>query len=517
MMRKRVSLLILIACAAASLAACSGRDESPLLRLALQTEPTTADPAYAVDYSSGMISSLVHANLVRYDPEGNLVADLARSWDVSGDGKQYVFHLEQSRFSCGRLLTARDVLFSLKRLLDPATVSPRWWVVRDLEGASRYHSGGEWCDSCISTPDDSTVVLRLDRPSAHFLSLLTMPAAGIVCPDELMARGEGYGRNPCGSGPWRLAEWLEGEELVLERNPHFFGRLPAVDGISFRIIPEPMTRIAEFEVGNLDILEVPRSELDLWRSAGPPLLRGEELRVAYIGLNNRKPPFDDPRIRRALNMAVDVESIIVHVLFGAGVRARGFVPEPLRHWPSPPEIYRYDEQAARELIAAAGYPQGFEMEIWQRENPEGGRVLESIQAYLSRVGVTARLVTREWGAFKQAIDMGTPDAFYLDWFADYPDPENFLMPLFHSSNRGGGGNRAGYANAAVDSLLEAAARCGGAPERWELYRRAEEIVYGDAPWILLWFPVRYELVSPRLRGYDIPVIFNGQKFLDVSF
>jgi ABC-type transport system substrate-binding protein len=157
------------------------------------------------------------------------------------------------------------------------------------------------------------------------------------------------------------------------------------------------------------------------------------------------------------------------------------------------------------------------MEIWQRENPEGGRILESVQAYLGRVGVGVKLVTREWSAFKQAIERGTPDAFYLDWFADYPDAENFLSPLFHSSNRGGGGNRSGYVNGSVDSLLDEAALCADTAERWELYRRVEETVYGDAPWIFLWFPARYEIVSPRLQGYRIPVIFNGQRFLDVSF
>jgi peptide/nickel transport system substrate-binding protein/oligopeptide transport system substrate-binding protein len=143
-------------------------------------------------------------------------------------------------------------------------------------------------------------------------------------------------------------------------------------------------------------------------------------------------------------------------------------------------------------------------------------VLESVQAYLAEVGVRARIVTREWGAFKQAVDQGTPDAFFLDWFADYPDAENFLAPLFHSRNRGGGGNRTGYSNQEVDSLIDAAALVSGADERWELYRRAEEIVYSDAPWIFLWFPVRYEIVSPRLDGYRIPVIFNGQRFLDVK-
>lgn len=514
---KRV-LIAFITCFALILQpACSDVEESVFVRLALQTEPATLDPAFSVDYSSGMLSSLVHANLVRFTPEGGLVPDLAGSWEISQDGMTYTFHLVPARFSCGRGVGALDVLFSFERLLDPETISPRWWVLGSVLGAEAFHRSGVRPLPGIEALDDSTVILRLERPEAHFLGLLAMPAAGIVCSSDALALGTGYGRSPCGSGPWRLAEWREAEEIILTRNERYQGGKPEAEGLSFRIIPETMTRIAEFEVGNLDLLEVPRAELDLWRSAGPPLLETEELRIVYIGFNNARTPFDDARVRRALNMAVDIEAIIVHVLFGGGVKARGVIPAALRGSPHPVDLYPYDPEMALELLAEAGYPEGFEMEIWQRENPEGGRILESVQAYLDRVGVRARLVTREWSAFKQAVEHGTPDAFYLDWFADYPDPENFLSPLFHSSNRGGGGNRTGYVNERVDSLLGEAALCGDPAARWELYRRAEEIVYREAPWIFLWFPTRYEIVSPRLRGYRMPVIFNGQRFIDVSF
>jgi ABC-type transport system substrate-binding protein len=514
---KRVSIAFIACLALILLPACSDEEESAFVRLALQTEPATLDPAYSVDYSSGMLSSLVHANLVRYTPEGELVPDLARRWEISPDGMKYTFHLAPALFSCGRRVRALDVLFSFERLLAPGTVSPRWWVLGSVLGAEAYHGGGIRSIPGVEARDDSTVIIRLQRPASHFLGLLAMPAAGIVCREDLSALGDRYARSPCGGGPWRLAEWREAEEIVLVRNERYQGRKPLVEGISFRIIPETMTRIAEFEVGNLDLLEVPRAELDLWRSAGPPLLETEELRIVYIGLNNARPPFDDVRVRRALNMAVDTETIIAHVLFGGATKAKGVVPAALRGSPHPVDLYPFDPDGAMELLAEAGYPDGFEMEIWQRENPEGGRILESVQAYLGRVGVRARLVTREWSAFKQAVERGTPDAFYLDWFADYPDPENFLVPLFHSSNRGGGGNRSNYENGEVDSLLDEAALCGDPAERWELCRGAEEIVYRDAPWIFLWFPTRYEIVSPRLRGYRIPVIFNGQRFLDVSF
>jgi len=508
--------LILVALLALSgLSGCSRRADDRVLRLALQTEPTTLDPARSVDFSSGRISSLIHSTLVRFDVEGAVVPDLAARWEVRDGGREYIFHLRDGRFSNGRRVVASDVAYSFRRLLDPATVSPRWWLLRALAGAASFHEGGTWNDAAAKAVDDSTVVLRLDAPIAHFLSLLAMPAAGIVCREEVERLAEGYGRSPCGSGPWKLSAWRESDEIVLEPNPGTAGERPAVHGISFRIIPEPMTQTAEFETGNLDVLEVSRAELEQWRTAGAELLSREELRVAYIGLNTRKPPFDDPRVRRAVNMAVDVDKIIARVLFGGARRARGVVPPGLRGGAEPAERYPYDPGRARSLLAQAGYGEGLDIEIWQRENPEGERVLESVQGYLAAVGVRAKLVTREWGAFKEAVDRGTPDAFYLDWFADYPDAENFLAPLFHSSNIGGKGNRTGYANARVDSLLDAAERCMNGEERRRLLWAAEDIVYDEAPWLFLWFPVQYEVVSPRLVGYRIPLIFNAQRFVDV--
>jgi ABC-type transport system substrate-binding protein len=309
---------------------------------------------------------------------------------------------------------------------------------------------------------------------------------------------------------------MSGDEIVLERNPFSTEAQSGIQRISIRLIPETMTRIAEFEVGNLDILEIPPAELEIWKSAGVRLLQMSELRIVYVGLNNRKPPFDDIRVRRALNMAIDVDAVIGHILFGAAQNATGIVPAALRAAPLPEDRYIYDPEGARGLLGEAGYPDGFEMEIWQRENPESGRVLESVQGFLAAVGIDAEIVTREWSAFKQAVDMGTPDAFYLDWFADYPDAGNFLEPLFHSRNIGGAGNRSCFADAAVDSILEKAAVSTDYFERWRMYEEAERRVIDAAPWIFLWFPVRYEVISHRIEGYEIPVIFNGQRFTRVS-
>ncbi len=496
--------------------ACSGEGPPPFLRMAMETEPSTLDPVAAVDYSSGMITSLIHSNLVRIDSNGRITPDAAESWKLSNDGLTYRFNLGVSRFSNGRRLVADDVLYSFRRLISPGSLSSRWWVLEPLKGAASFNSGGQWNPEAVEVVDDSTVIIGLEKPAAHFLSLLSMPSAGIVCREEVEKQDRAYGRQPCGSGPWMLGRWTRGESIFLQPNPYFSGEEPEIEGISIRFLPVAMTRIAEFEVGNLDILDIPEAELNRWRSGAAVLKETEELRAVYIGLNVERKPFDDPLVRRALNLAVDVEAIIARVLFGAALKAKGVMPPGLREGAAAPNPYGYDPEEARKLLLRAGLEGGFSMEIWQRESPEGGRILQSVQAYLGEVGIEARLVTRDWSAFKEAVNHRTPDAFYLDWFADYPDPENFIAPLFHSSNTGGGGNRTGYSNRRVDSLVEAASTLTG-EERLELLLQAERIIYRDAPWIFLWFPKRYEAVSGRLKGYEIPLIFNGQRYLDVHF
>jgi peptide/nickel transport system substrate-binding protein/oligopeptide transport system substrate-binding protein len=410
-------------------------------------------------------------------------------------------------------VTAELVRRCFRRLLDPASPSPRRWVLERLRGAAALRDGLSTDVAGLTAPDDSTLVLELTAPFSPFLGLLAMPATRVY---PLAASGEPARVDglPVAGGPWRLARWDLGDRFLLER------REPAPPGgmqrLELRIIPQPFTAVAEFEVGNLDLLRVPLAEADYWLSGEGPgrLLRQEELVVSYIGLNLRRPPFDDRRVRQALNHAVDVEALIRTVRAQAARRALGPVPPALRN-AEPAERFRYRPERARELLAEAGYPDGFSMEIWQKENPEVSRLLEAVQAYLAEVGIEARIMVRDWGAFKDAVNQGSADAFFLDWLADYPDAENFLVPLFHSRNLGGGGNRAAFSEPYVDLLLDELQASQPGPARERLVSRLNETIYREAPWIWLWHPVSLEVLGPGLSGYTPPLIFNGQDYLEL--
>ena len=497
------------------LAGCgSGGGGTDTLRLYMGDEAQSLDPAFAVDEVSGVLTSLIYPGLFRFAPDGRAVPDLVLDWELDEPGKRYLFHLRADRsFDDGAAVRAGDVLRCFRRLLDPKKPSPRRWVLERLRGAVAFRDGFSDAVTGLSAPDDSTLVIELDAPFSPFLGLLAMPATRVYPADATGEPLRDGGLPVCG-GPWRLLRWDRGDRWLLERRgepePGEFARL------EFRIIPQAFTAVAEYEVGNLDLLRIPLAEADYWRKgeSASRLLTREELVISYIGLNLREPPFDDVRVRQALNMAIDVESLIRTVRGGTARRALGPVPPALR-CADPAETFHYRPEEARRLLAEAGYPDGFAMEIWQKESPDVSRLLEAVQAYLAEVGVRASIVVRDWGAFKDAINRGSADAFFLDWLADYPDAENFLVPLFHSSNVGGGGNRVAYRDTYTDLLLDELQRSRDGEAREALVDRLNETLYVSAPWIWLWHPVSLEILRPGLSGYESPLIFNAQDYLRV--
>lgn len=517
---------------AVALAACSGSPPSDdTLHLALQTSPNNLDPALVVDVTEGEICALLFQGLVRFSVDGDVVGDLAKSWDVEAGeagGARYVFHLDPDmRFAGGRAVTAADVVYSFRRVLGPYSRSSRQWVLDRIRGAGAFARGDSGTLAGLTAPDDSTVVIELDEPFQPFLSMLALPAAMVV-PSEAIAgtASDGVGGSagfqtfsglPVGSGPWRLAAWERGDFLLLEPNPYHPRSPFGVSGIRFRIIPEAFTRVAEFESGALDVLDIPRAELNRFlddRHLADRIESRPELRVYYIGLNNSRPPFDDPRVRRALNMAVDVDRLIDVLAMGQAIRSTGAIPPGIDGYAERPG-YPYDPPAARRLLAEAGFPDGFSMEIWQRGSPEGNRVLEAVQGYLAQVGVQVRLVRREWSAFKEAVSAGRVDAFFLDWFADYPNAENFISPLFHSKNAGGGGNRSFFRDPAIDRLIEKAGRSTDAETSAGMYARIDSLVYEQAPWIYLYFPKAFRAVADNVSGYKMPSLYLGGDYTGV--
>src|SRR5256884_2887656 len=319
-------------------------------------DPRSLDPARSTDVPTGEMVTLAFDGLPQFDADGRLLPALADRWTTGrdGNGREYVFHLRPGvKFHDGTPLTAAAVRASMLRVLSPATKGGRPWPLYPIAGAEAYAAGRAGDVSGITVLGDSGVAFTLTEPLAIFPKFLAMPVASVVpapSPTDLAQRA-------VGTGPWRFVAWQHDDYLLFARNPSYWGGAPASDTLRVRIIPEPLTRAAEFEAGRLSVIEVPFGETARWRGERPAqLVEKPALRVVYVALNNRRGPLRDPRVRQAINHAVNVPEILATVYGGRGGLPPGALPPGLAGSDTTPRGDGYDPAAARALIANAGYP-----------------------------------------------------------------------------------------------------------------------------------------------------------------
>jgi peptide/nickel transport system substrate-binding protein/oligopeptide transport system substrate-binding protein len=493
-------------------------------------DPRSLDPALSTDVPTGRVVSYVFDGLTRFTESGALVPNLAATWEVSPDGMQYTFHLRTGvHFHDGSPFSASDVVHTFTRVLDPATTGGRGWPLYPIRGARAFADGKAKSIAGLAAIDDSTIRIEMEpcaearQQSAEskacgfaiFPKMLAMPVTAIV-PRQTPAN---FGEHPVGTGPWKFVEWRHDDYLRFVRNTAYHGNVPRMDSLEARIIPEPSTAAAEFESGNVDVLAVPDRETRTWEANDEqrPLLRvAPSLRLIYVALNTRHGPLKDVRVRQAINYAADRGMILERLLGGRGTLAAGVIPPALAGADSLRKPYPHDVAQARRLLTAAGYPNGIDVELWCSQSPPFPRVAQTLQAYLAQANIRVKLVQRDAPSVRAAARKGTTDMALKDWFADYPDGENFLYPLLHSSNAGVGGNVSFYTNPTLDAIVDRARREQDERTRTQLYTTADSIAFRDAPMLFLFFYKDVDAIQPWLRGFAVPAIFNGQRWTTVS-
>ncbi|MFL5574586.1 MAG: ABC transporter substrate-binding protein [Gemmatimonadaceae bacterium] len=513
-MRRALPALLL-----ALAAACTGGDSAPQRRTLVDSrdnyDPRSLDPARSTDVPTGRAVGYLFDGLVRFTPDARVEPALAERWELSPDGLTYTFHLRRGvKFHDGTPFVAAHVVSSFRRVLDPKQTGGRGWPLYPIRGARAYSDGKAPTVAGLAAPDDSTVVITLAEPLAIFPKLLAMPVASVVPPTA----AADFGEKPVGTGPWKLAEWRHDDYLKFVANKEYFGGAPKSDTLLARIIPEPSTAVAEFESGNVDVLQVPETEAQRWDQTDEKQAKLESvpaLRYYYVAINTTRGPLADPRVRQAINYAVDVPTLVGQVIGGRGRVAAGVVPPLLPGGDSARAPYGYDPARAKQLLAAAGHPNGIDVELWSSQTAPFPRLAQSIQSYLNAAGIRTKLVQRESAAAREAARKGEVDMIVKDWFADYPDAESFLFPLLHSSNKGVGGNVSFYANPAFDKLVDASHREQDEAKRAALYRQADSVAFQDAPMLFLFFYNELYATQPWLKGFTPPTIFNGQRWTDV--
>ena len=497
-----------------SLPACTDQGGSATLNYYFSYDPRSLDPALSTDVPTGEVVSLLFDNLTQFDADAKLIPGLARAWEPDPGGREYTFHLRQdATFHDGRPIKAADVRASLLRALAPGVSGGRSWPLYPIEGARDFAAGRNKAVPGIVVSDDSTVVLTLEEPLNIFPKLLAMPVAAVVPTPA----SDDFDQRPIGSGPWKFVSWSHDDAILLARNERYWGGPPKSDSLRIRIIPEPLTQAAEYEAGQLSVVEVPVGETRRWEQThGQDLQRRPGLKDLYVAINTTRGPLRDVRVRRALNHAVDVPTLLSTVLAGRGVRAAGSLPPGIAGYDSTRAPYAFDPAEAKRLLAEAGYPTGFSLKLWRTQRAELARLAQSIQQGLAEVGVRAEIVERDASSARAAVRNGEADLFLTDWWADYPDPENFNYPLFHSRNKGPGGNYAFLADPSIDAMI---VRARATPDETEKVRLAREIdarVFELAPWIFLWFPVDVWAAQPNVKGWRFPLVFTGQRWTQVE-
>jgi len=513
---RRLFLLVLPA-----ILACGGGGESAPSRKTIidsrdTYDPRSLDPALSTDVPTGRAVAYVFDGLTRFTPDAKVVPGLAKSWDVSADGITYTFHLRSGvKFHDGRPFTANNVVASFQRVLDPATKGGRGWPLYPIKGAEDYAASKAKTISGMAAPNDSTVVITLKEPFSIFPKLLAMPVTSII-PGSPSAD---FGQKPIGTGPWKFVEWRHDDYLRFAKNPDYFDGAPKTDSLMARIIPEMSTATAEFEAGNVDVLNVPDEAGKSWQ-ADPGkkklLSSAPALRFWYVAINTTRGPLSDVRVRQALNYAVDVNTMLSQVMAGRGSVANGVIPPTLGGAEPSRKGYPHDVNKAKQLLAAAGHPNGIDVELWSATTDQSPRVAQTIQANLAEAGIRAKIVQRDASSMREAARKGQTDLALKEWWADYPDAENFLYPLLHSKNKGVGGNVSFYSNPHFDALVDQAHHEQDESKRNSLYTQADQIEFNDAPMIYLFFYKDMYAVQPWIKGFTVPAVFNGQRWTDVS-
>jgi len=496
------------------LCACGDTGNDTTLNYFFTYDPRSLDPALSTDVPTGEVVALLFDNLTQFDADAQLKPGLARSWETDSSGRIYTFHLRQdATFHDGRPIKAANVQASLLRALAPGTSGGRSWPLYPIKGARAYSAAQSKEVAGISVKDDSTLVLSLEEPLNVFPKLLAMPVAAVVPTPT----PPGFDQRPTGSGPWKFVSWSHDDAIVLTKNPGYWGGEPKADSLRIRIIPEPLTQAAEYEAGQLSVVEVPIGETRRWEQGhADELQRRPGLKDLYVAINTTRGPLQDPRVRRALNHAVDVRTLLGTVMAGRGVLAAGAVPPGILSYDSTRAPYGYDPAKAKQLLAEAGHPDGFAIKLWRTQRAELARLAQSIQQNLAEVGIRAEIVERDASSARAAVRNGEADLFLTDWWADYPDPENFNYPLFHSRNKGPGGNYAFLADPALDSMIMRARATTDEAEKTRLSRAVDARVFELAPWIFLWFPVDMWAMRPEVKGWRLPLVFTGQRWMEAE-
>lgn len=493
------------------------RPESPaqkpiyggVYRRPLDNDPTTLDPSRIAEIYGRTVAQQIFDGLVQFDATLNLEPAIAQSWKATRDGLVWTFYLRKGvKFHHGREVTADDFIYSFTRILDPRVKSGGAAIFENVKGAQAYRDGKAGKVDGFQALDRYTLQITLLESFAPFVAALAVGYAKVVPREVVEKLGDEFGLRPVGTGPFKLERWTRGREIVLQANPDYFGGRPYLDRLEYRIFSGAQYdgMLVAFEAGALEDTFIPTKARErLVAERKYHYIRRPMYGVRYFGMNTQAPPLSDRRVRQALNYAIDQEALVTQVWQGRFPVANGIIPPGTIGFNPKLVGYPYNPAKARELLAQAGYPGGKglpKLTLWSsvkfddlvREN-------EAVRKYFADIGVQLEVAyNTDWPSFAQMLREGRAQLFGYAWYADVPDPDNFLYKLFHSTSSS---NVSFFRNPHVDELLRRAREETEIVRRMALYQEAEQRVMDEAPIIPRNHHSYERVFQPYVRSVEV--------------
>ena len=473
----------------------------------------TLDPAIGYDWQNWSMIKSLYDGLMDYVPgTTTLRPGLAESYELSADGLTYTFKLRAGvTFHNGREMTAEDVKYSLDRVTNPATQSPGAGFFGSIAGFDAAGDGGL---SGVEVVDPLTVKITLSRPDATFLHVMALNFASVVPKEAVDEAGADFGKKPVGTGAFRLAEWTLGQRLVFEKNAGYWREgVPYLDSVTFEVGQEPVVALLRLQSGEVDVPGdgIPPAkfqEVMADPAQAERVVQGGQLHTGYVTLNVTQPPFDNVKVRQAVNMAINKDRI-VQIINGRAKPATQPLPPSMPGYTEGYAGYAYDPEAAKALLAEAGLAEGFETDLYVMNTDPNPRIAQAIQQDLAAVGITASIQSLAQANVIEAGGAGTAPMIWsggMAWIADFPDPSNFYGPILGCAGAGDGGwNWSKFCDEALDAKATEAdsmADPAKAADRMKLWSDVYMAVMEQAPWVPVFNEERYTMKSPRMGGED---------------